>query len=99
MARHIIGRANLTVSYLGKGLPKHKFEIARMQSIISALSINLPFSYIKFTSPPALIILSRNNAPLLEMFTIALIACLVMHILFDWSRSTKIGIPPLSIMG
>jgi hypothetical protein len=99
MARHRIGRANLTVSYLGRGSPKHKFEIARQQSIISVLSISLSFSCTKFTSPPALIMLSRNYAQLIEMLIMALIAGSVMHILFDWSRSTKIEIPPLSMIG
>jgi hypothetical protein len=56
---HKTGIANLTCWCLGRGLPRHKLEIAQQHVLIYLSSLSLSMSWIKLISPPARTMLSR----------------------------------------
>ena len=98
MTWHSTGMANLMLSYLGRGLPRHKLDRAQQQRLMCLSSVSLSIMLTKLISPPSLIILSRLATQPLEMLPIAHIACSTIPKLLDKRIFTKSGIPPLSTM-
>ena len=73
---HNNGIAYFIVSYFGNGLPLHKFDNAHAPCLIMFVYFILAcITWIKFITPPFLIIESLWNVQSLAIFPIAQIAC------------------------